>query len=133
MIKTTTLVQSLLLCLFLGVSLQNNFQSIYPSAPLMSDYLQMRLKNYQKMHSDIISRQTSPNRLNPAYKYLVWTAPPKIGLGNRILGITSAFLLAFLTNRVLLVKTPDISMDQLFEEPFRNSSWVLSPLISLNE
>uniref|UniRef100_A0A0E0DYR6 Fucosyltransferase n=1 Tax=Oryza meridionalis TaxID=40149 RepID=A0A0E0DYR6_9ORYZ len=46
------------------------------------------------------------------------------GLGNRILAITSAFLYAMLTGRVLLLD-PGKTMADLFCEPFQGTSWML--------
>nr|GMC48356.1 galactoside 2-alpha-L-fucosyltransferase-like [Ipomoea batatas] len=55
-------------------------------------------------------------------KYVVWI--PFSGLGNRILTMTSAFLYAILTGRVLLVDPLDHTPD-LFCEPFPGTSWFL--------
>ncbi|XP_019152380.1 PREDICTED: probable fucosyltransferase 8 [Ipomoea nil] len=55
-------------------------------------------------------------------KYVVWV--PFSGLGNRILTMTSAFLYAILTGRVLLVDPLNHTPD-LFCEPFPGTSWVL--------
>ncbi|XP_038975190.1 galactoside 2-alpha-L-fucosyltransferase-like [Phoenix dactylifera] len=46
------------------------------------------------------------------------------GLGNRIVSLTSAFLYALLTNRVLLIDR-GTHMADLFCEPFPDSSWLL--------
>ncbi|CAN6208281.1 unnamed protein product [Urochloa humidicola] len=48
------------------------------------------------------------------------------GLGNRILAAASAFLYAVLTDRVLLID-PSNDMDELFCEPFPNTTWLLPP------
>lgn len=48
----------------------------------------------------------------------------KGGLGNRILSITSAFLYALVTDRVLLIDQ-EHNMANLFCEPFPNTSWLL--------
>ncbi|XP_010943043.2 galactoside 2-alpha-L-fucosyltransferase [Elaeis guineensis] len=46
------------------------------------------------------------------------------GLGNRMLTLTSAFLYALLTNRVLLIDR-GAHISQLFCEPFPNTTWFL--------
>uniref|UniRef100_A0A0D9WN67 Fucosyltransferase n=1 Tax=Leersia perrieri TaxID=77586 RepID=A0A0D9WN67_9ORYZ len=46
------------------------------------------------------------------------------GLGNRMLATASAFLYAMLTDRVLLVD-PSNEMDELFCEPFPDTTWLL--------
>ncbi|KAG2610861.1 hypothetical protein PVAP13_4KG224005 [Panicum virgatum] len=48
------------------------------------------------------------------------------GIGNRILAAASAFLYAVLTGRALLVD-PGNEMDDLFCEPFPNTTWLLPP------
>ncbi|GJN29317.1 hypothetical protein PR202_gb17535 [Eleusine coracana subsp. coracana] len=48
------------------------------------------------------------------------------GVGNRILATASAFMYALLTNRVLLID-PSNEMDELFCEPFPNTTWLLPP------
>ncbi|KAL5732725.1 hypothetical protein ACOSQ2_032417 [Xanthoceras sorbifolium] len=55
-------------------------------------------------------------------RYVVWVA--FCGLGNRILSITSAFLYALITNRVLLINQ-EHDMGGLFCEPFPDTSWIL--------
>ncbi|KAJ3695889.1 hypothetical protein LUZ60_001266 [Juncus effusus] len=55
-------------------------------------------------------------------KYLVWIAYS--GLGNRILTVASAFLYSLLTDRVLLIDRGK-DMDDLFCEPFPETSWLL--------
>ncbi|CAN4088441.1 unnamed protein product [Withania somnifera] len=56
--------------------------------------------------------------------YVVWISFS--GLGNRMLTLTSAFLYALLTNRVLLVD-PRVNLPDLFCEPFPDVSWLLPP------
>uniref|UniRef100_A0A0D9WN68 Fucosyltransferase n=1 Tax=Leersia perrieri TaxID=77586 RepID=A0A0D9WN68_9ORYZ len=48
------------------------------------------------------------------------------GLGNRILAAASAFLYAMLTDRVLLID-PNREMEELFCEPFPDTTWLLPP------
>ncbi|XP_073103932.1 probable fucosyltransferase 8 [Elaeis guineensis] len=52
------------------------------------------------------------------------TVMPFSGLGNRIMSITSAFLYALLTNRVLLIERHS-GIGDLFCEPFPDTSWLL--------
>ncbi|XP_074303847.1 galactoside 2-alpha-L-fucosyltransferase-like [Silene latifolia] len=103
-----------------------------------SPYLISKLRAYQDLHSrcgpltlsykrairklSSPSSSTSTTTTDPTQcKYLVWT--PANGLGNRIVSITSAFLYALLQSRVLLVEfRPE--MDDLFCEPFPNSTWL---------
>ncbi|TVU00498.1 hypothetical protein EJB05_54063, partial [Eragrostis curvula] len=53
------------------------------------------------------------------------------GLGNRILAAAAAFLYTLLTDRVLLID-PNNEMDELFCEPFPNTTWLLPPGFPLN-
>ncbi|RCV20740.1 hypothetical protein SETIT_4G081500v2 [Setaria italica] len=54
------------------------------------------------------------------------------GIGNRILAAASAFLYAVLTDRVLLID-PSNEMDELFCEPFPNTTWLLPPGFPLTD
>ncbi|CAI0548894.1 unnamed protein product [Linum tenue] len=95
-------------------------------SPQPSPYLLAKLRDYEDLH-----RRCGPlsdPTLNPQEfrtddcKFVVYA--PSQGLGNRILGLSSTFLYALLTNRVLLVEFgPD--MEDLFCEPFPNSTWYL--------
>ncbi|CAI0548919.1 unnamed protein product [Linum tenue] len=109
--------------------IRSSYSSSKPSPFLLS-----RLKEYEQRHKRCDPFSESFNRssreLKPEEKedveldcrYIVWT--PVNGLGNRMLSISSSFLYALLTNRVLLVDFgPD--MVDLFCEPFHNSTWFL--------
>ncbi|CAM0913837.1 unnamed protein product [Alopecurus aequalis] len=61
---------------------------------------------------------------SPECRYLVSISYR--GLGNRILAAASGFLYAVLTDRVFLVD-PSNAMDELFCEPFPNTSWLVPP------
>lgn len=64
-------------------------------------------------------------RLSPDASYLVFVAMD--GLGNRMLGLTSALLQAILTSKVLIVRWPKrgcaAAYSDLFETPFIDLSW----------
>ncbi|CAI0421279.1 unnamed protein product [Linum tenue] len=89
-------------------------------SPQPSPYLLAKLRDYESLH-----RRCGPlsESIDPTdCKFVVYS--PSQGLGNRILGLSSTFLYALLTNRVLLVDFgPD--MEDLFCEPFPNSTWYL--------
>ncbi|XP_065866576.1 galactoside 2-alpha-L-fucosyltransferase-like [Euphorbia lathyris] len=98
-----------------------------------SPYLVSKLRNYEKLHKKCEPHSESYNRtvqvlgsMNVSTptecNYIVWKAQE--GLGNRILTMTSAFLYALITNRVLLVDHYS-DMADLFCEPFPNTSWLL--------
>ncbi|KAJ4720447.1 Galactoside 2-alpha-L-fucosyltransferase [Melia azedarach] len=98
-----------------------------------SSYLVSKLRDYEKLHKSCgpgteaykrSIKQLMSGQIDSSSKckYVVWVA--FCGLGNRILSITSAFLYAVLTNRVLLInEEPDMS--GLFCEPFPDASWIL--------
>ncbi|XP_065866577.1 galactoside 2-alpha-L-fucosyltransferase-like [Euphorbia lathyris] len=105
------------------------------SPPNPSAYLISKLRDYKNLHkkcephSEFYNRTVrlldSRNVSGPAEcNYIVWKAQE--GLGNRILSMTSAFLYALLTNRVLLVEH-NSDMFDLFCEPFPNTTWLLPP------
>ncbi|CAI0421151.1 unnamed protein product [Linum tenue] len=100
--------------------------------PELPPYLLSKLQAYERRHRRCGPLSESFNTTSPLgthndsaggdCKFVVYT--PSQGLGNRILGLTSTFLFALLTDRVLLV---DFSADmgELFCEPFPNSTWLL--------
>ncbi|XP_030959356.1 galactoside 2-alpha-L-fucosyltransferase-like [Quercus lobata] len=106
-----------------------------------SSYLLSRLRSYEDLHKLCGPYTKSYNRtqkllkshLNASStkcKYVVWISYS--GLGNRVLTLTSAFLYALLTNRVLLVDQGK-DMTDLFCEPFPEKSWVLPVDFPLKE
>ncbi|KAJ4720488.1 Galactoside 2-alpha-L-fucosyltransferase [Melia azedarach] len=109
----------------------NLYRKTSPHKP--SAFLISKLRNYENLHKHCGPNTESYNKAlkqlisgnvssSGECKYIVWIAYS--GLGNRILSMTSAFLYALLTNRVLLIdQKPE--MADLFCEPFPNSSWLL--------
>ncbi|KAH9752482.1 Galactoside 2-alpha-L-fucosyltransferase [Citrus sinensis] len=98
-----------------------------------SSYLISRLREYERLHKrcgpyaesykksikEMVSGRIDSSS---ACRYVVWVA--KCGLGNRMLSITSAFLYALLTNRVLLIYE-EADMANVFCEPFPDTTWLL--------
>ncbi|CAI0421243.1 unnamed protein product [Linum tenue] len=109
---------------------------LHQKPPPLSPYLLSRLRDYEHRHKrcDPLSEpfQRDSRELDRVKKknadsasdcrYIVFT--PFAGMGNRMLALSSAFLYALLTDRVLLVDF-DPSMRGLFCEPFHNSTWLL--------
>ncbi|KAH0451442.1 hypothetical protein IEQ34_018741 [Dendrobium chrysotoxum] len=104
-----------------------------PSPHSPSDYLLQRLRKYEQLHqkcgpnSDLYNRtvdqlKRGSSSVTTECRYVVWISYS--GLGNRMLTLTSAFLYALLTNRVLLVDR-GADMTDLFCEPFPGTSWLL--------
>ncbi|XP_059306688.1 galactoside 2-alpha-L-fucosyltransferase-like [Lycium ferocissimum] len=101
-----------------------------------SSYLISALRRYEALHKQCGPYTELYNRTVDLIKsgeyssassvcnYVVWISFS--GLGNRILTLTSAFLYALLTNRVLLVD-PRVNLPDLFCEPFPEVSWLLPP------
>ena len=76
-------------------------------------------KTLQLLHGDLAAR--AAHQKNEC-KYVLYS--PYSGLGNRIVSLTSSFLYALLTGRVLLIdRGKDFS--KLFCEPFPNTSWLI--------
>ncbi|KAJ9190518.1 hypothetical protein P3X46_001706 [Hevea brasiliensis] len=108
----------------------NLYRKISPQKP--SPYLISKLRSYEDLHkycgphtesyNRTLKRLDSKNITSTNCKYIVWI--PANGLGNRIISIASSFLYALLTNRVLLINH-GTDMDDLFCEPFPNTSWLL--------
>ncbi|TVU12093.1 hypothetical protein EJB05_45720, partial [Eragrostis curvula] len=104
-----------------------------PYAP--SSYLLRKLREYEARHKKCAPgtplyakavEQLRSGRGTEAMEcnYLVWL--PYKGLGNRMLSLTSTFVYALLTDRVLLVHSTADFVD-LFCEPFPGTTWVLPP------
>ncbi|KAI9156816.1 hypothetical protein LWI28_012624 [Acer negundo] len=99
-----------------------------------SSYLVSKLQSYEELHkrcgphTDSYKRSMKQMKSGQIdhnssdCKYVVWAG--LAGLGNRMLSITSAFLYALLTDRVLLTDQ-EYEMAGLFCEPFPNTSWIL--------
>nr|CAB3487200.1 unnamed protein product [Digitaria exilis] len=108
-----------------------------PSPHAISSYLISALRRYESLHRrcgpgtpayvDAVERLRAPPNASTSStsgcSYIVWT--PIEGLGNRILSITSGFLYALLTGRVLLLHSSGGALDDLFCEPFPGSTWIL--------
>ncbi|KAF0890303.1 hypothetical protein E2562_002715 [Oryza meyeriana var. granulata] len=110
------------------------------SLHVVSSHLVASLRRYESIHrrcgpgtsayERAVARLRSPSNTSDAAaaapsecRYLVWT--PLEGLGNRMLTLTSAFLYALLTDRVLLFHHPGDDLKDLFCEPFPGSTWTL--------
>ncbi|CAI0421238.1 unnamed protein product [Linum tenue] len=106
-------------------SSRNSNHHISPPSP----YLLSRLLEYEQHHKrcDPLSKpfdRTSKNEdLAQDCRYIVFT-PGNDELATTMLSLSSSFLYALLTDRVLLVDF-DPSMIGLFCEPFRKSTWLL--------
>ena len=120
-----------------------------PSLHAVSSYLVSALRRYESLHrrcgpgTPAYARAVELLRANASAattttssssaaassggscSYAVWT--PIEGLGNRILSITSTFLYALLTDRVLLLHSSSDELDDLFCEPFPGSTWRIPP------
>ncbi|PWZ44415.1 Galactoside 2-alpha-L-fucosyltransferase [Zea mays] len=111
-----------------------------PSLHAVSTYLVSALRRYESLHRRCgpgtpgYARAVELLRANASAaassssgscSYAVWA--PIEGLGNRMLSITSAFLYALLTDRVLLLHSSGGGgdLDGLFCEPFPGSTWIL--------
>eukprot|EP00301_Raphidiophrys_heterophryoidea_P019081 c4062_g1_i1.p1 GENE.c4062_g1_i1~~c4062_g1_i1.p1 ORF type:complete len:909 (+),score=209.70 c4062_g1_i1:3-2729(+) len=80
----------------------------------------LAIDEYVQMHS----RMTSPGEAIESKKFVVVHIPPKLGVGNRLLSVVSAFVIGMLSKRALLVDWPlDLPpLSQLFELP-RGLEW----------
>ncbi|KAL5732733.1 hypothetical protein ACOSQ2_032425 [Xanthoceras sorbifolium] len=99
-----------------------------------SSYLLSKLSTYEKLHEHCGPHTDSYKRsikqlksgriddISTDCRYVVWVKYG--GLGNRMISITSVFLYALLTDRVLLINQ-EHDMSNLFCEPFPNTSWIL--------
>jgi xyloglucan fucosyltransferase len=112
-----------------------------PSTHAISSYLVSALRRYESLHrrcgpgtlayARAVERLRAPPNASATSSssakecsYLVWN--PIEGLGNRMLTITSGFLYALLTDRVLLLHSGGGgALDDLFCEPFPGSTWTL--------
>ncbi|CAH2037806.1 unnamed protein product [Thlaspi arvense] len=100
-----------------------------------SQYLVSRLRSYEMLHkrcgpgtyaykraTEKLVHEENLSTSVGECRYIVWVAVS--GLGNRMLTLTSVFLYALLTERIILIdQRRDIS--DLFCEPFPGTSWLL--------
>jgi xyloglucan fucosyltransferase len=107
-----------------------------PSLHAVSTYLVSALRRYESLHRRcgpgtpgyaravelLRANASASSSSSGSCSYAVWA--PIEGLGNRMLSITSAFLYALLTDRVLLLHSGG-DLDDLFCEPFQGSTWIL--------
>ncbi|CAA7388337.1 unnamed protein product [Spirodela intermedia] len=109
-----------------------NYRHLSPYKP--SAYLVQKLREYEDRHRRCAPHTNAYKKMLPLLtggvaagtveecKYLLWT--PFSGLGNKIISLTSSFLYALLTERVLLIdRGRDFS--KLFCEPFPGTSWLI--------
>ncbi|XP_013674731.2 probable fucosyltransferase 8 [Brassica napus] len=106
-----------------------------PSPYKPSQYLLSKLRIYEMLHKrcgpgtkaykeaiKILGHYQNVSRSVGECRYIVWIAV--YGLGNRILTLSSLFLYALLTGRIILLdQRTDIR--SLFCEPFPGTSWLL--------
>lgn len=103
---------------------------IHGTKPSMK--LKEMMKNYEKFHFHCRSNEQNLNdairdKGNLPCKYLIWRAP-YVGMGNRLLSLVSTYLLAILTNRVLLTDRV-WNWETIFCEPFPKSSMLLNTVV----
>jgi len=107
------------------------YRKVSPHKP--SPYLISKLRSYEDLHrrcgphtraykKTMVKLNRFKSNVTTGCQYIIWTYAN--GLGNRMVSMTSAFLYAILTDRVLLVEFND-DMVGLFCEPFPNSTWIL--------
>jgi xyloglucan fucosyltransferase len=95
-----------------------------PSPDLIS-----KLRDYERRHRKCAPQAKNFSLSNNATEqdfggcqFIVWI--PTAGLGNRVMTLTSAFVYALLTDRVLLIDRSG-DPDELFCEPFPGTSWLV--------
>lgn len=105
------------------------------SRPHTSATFRRALRDY----SSLLQQRSSEARRDTLHRYIERSEDiderflifrvgnPTIGLGNRLLGLISSFLLAMLTQRIFLVDFDDYRVDDLFCPPLLgNFSWTFS-------
>ncbi|EPS68654.1 hypothetical protein M569_06113, partial [Genlisea aurea] len=109
--------------------------TLYRSSKLdkVSPYLESKLRSYEDRHKRCVElynttvvslKHDNTSEYFNDCKYIVWI--PTGGLGNKMMTISSTFLYALLTDRVLLIDRGRANdMSKLFCEPFPGSSWFL--------
>ncbi|VVA99246.1 unnamed protein product [Arabis nemorensis] len=135
---TDKLIGGLLTADFDEGSCSSRYQktSLYrkPSPYKPSEYLVSKLRKYEMLHKRCgpgteAYKKATEHLVHDEYygsngecRYIVWIAG--YGLGNQLLTLTSAFLYALLTERIILVdQRKDIN--DLLCEPFPGTSWLL--------
>lgn len=101
--------------------------------PISNPHLRDAIKSYEELHNKALLTESTitalhrhvQNERDITNRYLILSTPQHVGLGNRLLPLMSAYLLAMLTDRILLVDFMEYSVRDILCEPFNNSSWTL--------
>ncbi|EPS71784.1 alpha-1,2-fucosyltransferase, partial [Genlisea aurea] len=89
-----------------------------------SPYLISKLRSYEARHKRCVELYNTTVLSLSDCKYIVWIS--SAGLGNKMMTISSTFLYALLTDRVMLVDRGNVNdISELFCEPFPGTSWYL--------
>lgn len=110
---------------------ESRFKTHGTNAPNGSSGLLAALERYENIHAschrkgiikDLLRPIIAATQIDCRYIYI---DIDQSGLGNRIMVILSYFLLALLTDRVLLLKSNEYIIDEIFCQPFKNSDWLI--------
>lgn len=116
--------------------LHKNEKRFHQNAPIKNQHLRDSLRRYETLHNrchsfgiveDLMRPLTSESDINCKYIYVFIDVS---GLGNRIMTILSYFLLAMLTDRVLLLQSHEYKLNDVFCQPFEGSDWIVPDTIS---
>lgn len=101
--------------------------------------LKEALYSYEALHAHCYSRGIISELIQPILSKddikckFIYVETDQSGLGNRMLTIVSYFLLGMLTDRVLLLKSNDYNLDELFCQPFKSSNWLVPVTFQFQE
>ena len=87
-------------------------------------YNEIHKQCYQYIEEEVLAPINDKNTLNEMKcKYIILNVDIS-GLGNRLMTVLTYFLMALLTDRVLLILSEEYNWNEIFCEPFHNSSWI---------
>ena len=102
--------------------------------PIENVKLRDALKRYEKLHADcyhlfnqnfINDFKTEYANISDAKCKYTYLNIDSSGFGNRWMSITGFFLFSLLSDRVLLLHSKEIDVNELLCQPFPNSNWII--------
>ena len=100
----------------------------HQNPPIDTKALRESLARYNKIHGEAEQRQSIKEAFEAEHKddvknKYVYVEMSTSGLGNRLMATISSFLLALLTDRVLVIRSTSFDAREVFCDPFNASTW----------
>ena len=110
----------------------------HQNPPIENKLLRDVITNYEEHHANCyklndgdFTKEFTKEHKHMKCKYIIFKLDSS-GLGNRVMGILSFYLMALLTDRVLLLTSHEYDITEVFCQPFPNSDWFIPMSFDLN-